>query len=168
MVAGPLACNGCGLTCACTCRNDVERREVPARHCAGDARHVSPLNNLITDDELALEADGSVRSWTPSQVRQIRRRMGDSVLNGALIGGAIGGGIGSLSYLDNECREEPGCIAGVLAGAAMCAGIGAVIDAFIRGDRVIYEAPAGSDTSRMRVTLGGGKGRAVLQLKMRF
>lgn len=122
----------------------------------------------VTDDELAVEVDGAARNWTPSRVRQIRRRRRDSVLNGALIGGAIGVGIGSLSYLDNECREEAGCATGLISGTAICAGIGAVIDAFIRADRVIYEAPAGSYTSRIRMTLVGGKGRAVLQFNVRL
>jgi hypothetical protein len=122
----------------------------------------------ITDDELAVAVDGSARNWTPSGVRQIRRRTGDSVLNGTLIGGAIGVGIGSLSYLDNECREEAGCAAGLVFGAAICAGIGAAIDALIRADRIIYQGPAGSDTSRIHMMLVGGKGRAALQFKVRF
>ena len=122
----------------------------------------------ITDDELTVEVDGSARNWTPSGVRQIRRGTGDSGLNGTLIGGAIGVGIGSLSYLDNECREEAGCAAGLVFGAAVCAGIGAVIDALIHADRAIYQGAAGSYTSRIRMTLVGGKGRAVLQFKVRL
>jgi hypothetical protein len=122
----------------------------------------------ITDDELAVDVQGSRRTWTPSQVRQVRRRIRDSVLNGALIGGALGVGIGSLSYLDNECREKPGCASGLLMGAATFAGVGAVIDAFIHSERVIYEAPAGSPSPTIGLTLVGGKGRAALQFGVRF
>jgi hypothetical protein len=122
----------------------------------------------ITDNELALDVNGAARNWTRSEVHQIRRRTRDSVLNGALIGGAIGVGIGSLSYLDNECREESGCAAGVVFGVGVCAGIGAVIDALIRADRVIYDGQASAYTSRIRMRLVGGKGRAMVQFNVRF
>lgn len=122
----------------------------------------------ITDADLAVELDGSPRNRTPSQVRQVRRRMGDSVLNGMLIGAAVGAGTGSLSYLDNECREKSGCAAGLFMGTAIFAGIGAAIDALIRSDRVIYNAPTDSHISRTRVTVLAGKERAALQFIVRF
>jgi hypothetical protein len=53
-------------------------------------------------------------------------------------------------------------------GAAVCAGIGAVIDALIRADRVIYDGPAGAYTSRIRMRLVGGKQRAMVQFNVRF
>ena len=59
-----------------------------------------------------------------------------------LIGAAAGGGLSSLMFLDNECRDDPVCYTAlaVYAGLGALAGLG--IDALIHRDIVVYTAPS--------------------------
>ena len=58
----------------------------------------------------------------------------DSLVNGALIGAAIGGGLTSLYFLDNECHDDPACCQAVAAYAGIGALVGMGIDALIHRD----------------------------------
>jgi hypothetical protein len=94
--------------------------------------------------EVVLRADGVNRRWSAAGISEVRRRQPDSLWNGALIGAAIGGGLSSLNYLDNECRGDPACAQAVAIYGAIGAGVGALVDSLIRGDRSIYIRPSTS------------------------
>jgi hypothetical protein len=96
----------------------------------------------VTAKELAINADGVVRRWATSEVREVRQRARDGIWNGALIGAAISGGLAALNYLDNECIGDPACARMVLFSATVGAGIGAAIDAMIRANRLVYRSPS--------------------------
>jgi hypothetical protein len=90
-------------------------------------------------------AGGDVRRFNASDVRRIRARQSDSVMNGALIG--AGAAVASALFLCTRmepwenCRDDVGPL--LLIGG-IGAGVGIGIDALIRGRKTIYEAPEGS------------------------
>ncbi len=124
--------------------------------------------SAITPQELIVDVGGDVRRLGPTDIRAIRRRGTDSIVNGILIGAAIGTVLGSLNYLDNECRGDAGCAAGLALGAAVCAGAGGLVDALIRPSQLIYErAPTGA-TRLVRPALVSQGWRAAVQVSVRF
>ena len=124
--------------------------------------------SAITPEELVLDVGGRVRRWPAADVRAVRLRVKDSILNGILIGAAIGAALGSLNYLDNECRGDAACAAGLALGAAVCAGAGGLIDSLIRPSRLIYERAPNRATRLVGPTLAGHGWRAAVQVSVRF
>lgn len=88
---------------------------------------------------LALAVGSETRTLGASDVQRVRRRMNDSVLQGTLIGAGIGAGFATavvLAYCAGEyCNGIPTAIA---AFTGVGAGIGALVDAAIRGKHTIY------------------------------
>ena len=124
--------------------------------------------SAITPEELVLDVGGDVRRWRQADIRAIQLREKDSIVNGILSGAAIGAALGSLNYLDNECRGDATCTAGLALGAAVCAGAGGLIDALIGPSRLIYErAPTGA-TRLVRPTFVSHEWRAAVQVSVRF
>jgi hypothetical protein len=106
---------------------------------------------------LSLQLRSGLRRFQAADIRAVRARKEDSLLNGALIGAAVGGGLMSLAFLDNECRDDPVCYkaTAVYAGLGALAGLG--IDAFHHGKVVVYTAPA--PTARRFVAVAPMLGR---------
>ena len=77
----------------------------------------------------------------------MRLRKGDSLINGALIGAAMGGGLTSLLFLDNECRDDAACYGAVAAYGGAGALAGLAVDAMIHRTVVVYAAPPGTRQS---------------------
>ena len=102
------------------------------------------FRGTITDaaeSGLSLRSAGATRRFQAADVRTIRVRTPDSLVNGALIGAAIGGGLTSLYFLDNECHDDPACdqAVAVYGGIGALAGLG--IDALIHRNVVVYTSP---------------------------
>ena len=89
---------------------------------------------------LSLKIGGSTRRFEATDIRLVRARKEDSVVNGALIGAGIGGGATALMFLDNECSNDPACAlaVGIYGGIGALVGVG--IDALIHGKVVVYDA----------------------------
>jgi hypothetical protein len=117
---------------------------------------------------LSLRIGRDIRRFDAADVRSVRVRKEDSLANGALIGGAIGGGLTSLLFLDNECRDDPGCYAAVAvyAGIGALAGLG--IDALVHGTVVVYTAPASGAQRRFTVAPMVAHGRKGVLLTIAF
>ena len=104
----------------------------------------------ITPIAIAIDVDGSQRTFAPADVTKIDRR-GDSLKNGALIGAAIGvltGFFGDCPRAGSNSAGNgcPGARIGyVLGGSAIWAGIGAGIDALIPGRTRLWPAPMKRD-----------------------
>ena len=116
-----------------------------------DGREVEGRLRQLTPDAVQVDVDGQGRTWEASQVRSIRHRHNDSVVNGALIGGAVGAGVyaGLVAAL---CSEGSNCRGGqavgaVAAGFLVGAGLGTLVDALVRGQRTIYTSPDTPSTS---------------------
>ena len=97
----------------------------------------------VGPDQLVIDTGHTVRAWSADELHEVRRSSGDSILNGAIVGAAVGGGLTSLLYLDNECRGDPACAKAVIVYAAIGAAAGAGIDALIRASPLIYRGSGG-------------------------
>jgi hypothetical protein len=120
----------------------------------------------VRTDQVVIDTGDITRAWSASELREVRRRTPDSVLNGALIGAAIGGGLTSLIYLDNECRGDPACAKAVVVYAVIGAAAGAGVDALVRADRVIYRSSGGRVSWSIAPALSVDERRVGVQLSI--
>jgi hypothetical protein len=107
---------------------------------------------LVRDAELRLEA---------ARVRRVQAR-GDSLRNGALIGGVMGVGMGLIAAGISDCPgDDPGgsCpgfrAAALLGSTGVYAGIGAGVDALVVGRTTLYEVPTAPPRSAAPSYRGG-------------
>ena len=95
----------------------------------------------VSPDLVTTTVGDRVRELNASDVRRVRVRRPDSLLNGALIGAGSAVASGLFVCLLTEpwenCRDDVGPM---LRIGAVGAAIGAGIDALIRGRKTIYEA----------------------------
>jgi hypothetical protein len=124
---------------------DAEGREIK-----GTVRDLSP-------GSLWLKTEGADREFSASGVQAIRAQRRDSLKNGVLIGAVVGLAGGAAACLANpECSGDEaaaGVTAGLaLVGAAAGAGIGALIDAAVKGPKLlVYRAPGAPGQARVSV-----------------
>lgn len=99
----------------------------------------------VSGDIVTITAGENLRRLRTTDVRRVRVRHSDSVINGALIGAgaAVVSGLFlcRLTETWENCRDD---IGPMLRIGAIGAGVGIGIDALIRGRRTIYEAAQGS------------------------
>ena len=100
----------------------------------------------LNPDSLVLLVDGIERRFDMTSVTRIQKR--DSLKNGTLIGAAVGTAMGLVAAGITDCpSEDPGggCggfrVAAFATSLGMYTGIGAGIDALVRGRTTIYAAP---------------------------
>ncbi len=100
----------------------------------------------LTPDSLMLLVGDVEQRFDATDVARIQTR--DSLKNGTLIGAAIGLAMGFVAAGISDCSgPHPGgaCpgfrVAAVVVSTGMYAGLGAVVDAAIRGRTTLYEAP---------------------------
>jgi hypothetical protein len=114
---------------------------------------------------LSVQAGRAIRRFAVADVRSVRVREDDALLNGALVGAAVGAGATSLLFLDNECRNDGACYGAVAAYAGIGALVGLGVDALLHREVVVYAAPTGGAGPVMRpmpVLAGGQKGIRLL------
>jgi hypothetical protein len=97
----------------------------------------------LSASSLVLLVSGNRRALVEGDVQTIRQRRHDSLVNGAILGGIVGAGIGFAAVASQTCQGcswdpayFPVAIAGLFGG--MGAGVGVGIDAAFKGKRVIY------------------------------
>ena len=101
----------------------------------------------LDDRALVILVDGTPREFELSRVSRVQKR-GDSLRNGALIGSAIGFGLGFLVGGLSDCyAASEYCGAGprtafVLTSTAVYGLLGAGIDALIQGRTTLYRGPS--------------------------
>jgi len=105
----------------------------------GSGRETAGVFAKVSDSTLSLLVDGQLRELPPTDVRQIARQ-GDSLMNGFLIGAAIGGGLEAAAFsscddIYDECLH-PAAAAAI--GGLFFGGVGALIDHFIKGRTVVF------------------------------
>jgi hypothetical protein len=126
------------------------------------------LRIIAVADEIVHGADGGRSLEIPRrEVRRVRARRSDSVLNGALIGAgsALAAGLYFCTLIESWeiCRDDVGPM---LRISALGAGIGIGVDALIRGRKTIYEDRDG--TARLHASPLIGRRGAGLQLSLSF
>lgn len=127
----------------------------------------------LSRESLRLKSGGAISEFGQRDAVEIKQRRADSLANGALIGVAVGGGIGALGAI-GFCRYE-GCrgneaevaaVIGVYAGLGTAIGVG--IDALVRPRRTIYRSTAQTALSHVHVAPLIGSGRRGIALKWSF
>ena len=106
-------------------------------------------------DALTLEGGGG-RSFGAPDVRAIEVRRPDSLRNGALIGLAVGAGLGAVACaaLVERAGDAGWCVlsAGIYGGVGAGTGVG--IDALIPGPKLLaYRAPGSAGPSQSRLSI---------------
>lgn len=104
----------------------------------------------VSDGIVTASTGTGIRHFRTADIRRVRARYSDSVLNGALIGAgaAVASGLFLCTRTEpwENCRDDVGPMFRI---GAVGAGIGIAIDALIRGRRTIYEAGPGSTRLRL-------------------
>lgn len=111
-------------------------------------------------DEIALERGrGGAERFARADVREVRSRRHDPVRNGALIGFASVG----VPYCISAVRRDTAiqCVIPTLFLGGLGAGVGALVDAAISRDVVVFRAEA-AVTLRLQPRPGGLAGAAVV------
>jgi len=121
-----------------------------------------------TAAQLSLRMGKTTRQFAAADIRSVRVRKEDSLGNGALIGLAVGGGLASLIFLDNECHDDPECYMVVAFDAGLGTLVGLGIDALIHRHQVVYTAPAKGARPAATVTPLVARGKAGVRLTIGF
>jgi hypothetical protein len=111
----------------------------------------------VSESSLCLQIAGKIRCFEAGDVDSVRVRKEDSLIEGALIGAAVGTGLTSLMFLDNECRRDTSCYAAVTVYGGIGTAAGLLIDALLHGTLVVYSAPSGKE-ARLKLSPMGPKG----------
>jgi hypothetical protein len=130
-----------------------------------NAREVTGVLTKVSDAAVTLVVDGQLRDIAAADIREIARR-GDSVWNGFWIGAALGGVMGGAlgaGGCERDCAASA-VAAGLIVGAEF-GGIGALIDHFIPGRKVVYRAPTTSHVALAPIFSSGTRG---VRLSIRF
>jgi hypothetical protein len=109
-----------------------------------DGREVRGLFYKISgrDVEVSITRRGPLR-WNESEIRRIRRRVDDSVRNGARNGFIVGSAVGLIQGLYLRKTHARGIVPlSILVHGALFLPFGAGIDALMTRQQVIFERPA--------------------------
>ena len=118
----------------------------------------------VSQSRLCLQIGHEVRCFDTMDVASMRVRKEDSLVNGALIGAALGAGFTSVMLLDNECRDDSSCHAAIAVYGGIGAAAGFIVDALVHGSLVVYAAPSRNGP----VVSLGPMGRRGVRLKVMF
>lgn len=123
----------------------------------------------LSASALVVVADGKKREFHAGDVATIQQRRQDSLLNGTLIGAAIGAGLGIMGGV--SCENDFGCGGSVGEFLALWgsigAGVGAGVDALIVKPRTIYQTRPDTRTS-LKIAPMLGNQRQGLLASLRF
>ena len=116
-------------------------------------REVKGRIGTLSPDTLTLSNDAA-RSYAAADVLQLRQRRPDPLWNGALIGFAVGGGLGlGLGDFSGSWSWGDAAVGALMIGG-IGAGIGVGIDAMIPGKQlVVYRAPGARDGASARLSV---------------
>ena len=113
-------------------------------------REVTGKVAALSHSGLTLSHGGGTLTLMESQVSLVQHRQSDSLLNGVLIGAAVGGVPAYLLVAAANCHD---CRGFALFWAAIGAGIGLGVDGYVRSNRTVFLPRAnGRQASRLRVS----------------
>jgi hypothetical protein len=121
----------------------------------------------VSSDVVTITVRDHVRRLRSTEIRRVRVRRSDSLINGALIGAgaAVASGLVLCTLTEpwENCRDDVGPMMRI---GAIGAGVGIGIDALVRGRRTIYAAAHGS--ARLRAAPIISRHVRGLQVSLRF
>jgi hypothetical protein len=143
------------------------RRDAPVRMRLLSGERLSGVVHQVFADAVDVSTPVGPRTIPRAAIVDVRQRQDDSVANGAVIGATIGAGLllGIIAALSPvlDCDGCAGQVAGATAlYAGAGAGLGALVDAAIRRDEVVYAAPRVAPVALV------GPARAGAALRVRF
>jgi hypothetical protein len=99
----------------------------------------------LTEDTITLGKGAAARRLQEHEVVLIQQRRTDSLVNGTLIGAAVGGGLGLL--MEASCGPRSACAEApdgqmLLGGLVWGTAVGLLIDIFIKTPRAVFQAGA--------------------------
>jgi len=105
----------------------------------GQGHETAGLFAKLSDSSVSVLVNGQLEEISVADIREIEKR-GDSLLNGFLIGAAIGAGLEVAAYAScddavSDCLN-PGAAAAV--GGGVFGAVGALIDHFIKGRTPVF------------------------------
>ena len=122
-----------------------------------EGRDVRGRITVLSPSSLAIDVDGRTSEWIQGDVRLIRHRKPDSLVNGTLIGLGVGAGVGvglgigvATTELYYGASGDSDATVVVILGAALGAATGLAIDAARRDDVVVFRA-GGATTASLRL-----------------
>jgi len=99
----------------------------------------------VSGDDLILATDGRRQRALPLQtIREVWRRAGDPVSDGALKGLGTGAALGAIAG-GASARSGGGALGGAILAGATFAGIGVLVDAAVRRRELVYRAGVAGD-----------------------
>ncbi len=117
-------------------------------------REVEGRIETLSPSLLALSGRSGPHEWTETDIVSVRQRKSDSLGNGALIGLAVGGGIGlagGIAASQDEPNESGWIVFGMALYGGIGAGIGVGIDAMIRDEYVIFQPASAPPRTEVRL-----------------
>ena len=174
-------CFACVAAIALACTTAASAQ--PLASSLDELKRLAPANSRVTvtdtkgqqfhgtivnssETVLSLQIARTIRRFQAADVESVRVRRKDSLVNGAVIGAAVGGGLTSLMFLDNECHDDPVCYQAVAVYGGLGAVAGLGIDALIHRNVVVYTAGTPSAPPRVTMTPIVGRGRKGVQLTL--
>jgi hypothetical protein len=121
-----------------------------------------------SESSLTLQVKNGIHRFDASDIRSVLMQKEDSVANGALIGAAVAGGLTSLIFLDNECRDDPVCYQALAAYAGLGALSGLVVDALIHRHVVVYTGTTPGAPHRISIVPVIGRTRRGMEVIIGF
>lgn len=107
-------------------------------------RNVTGTVQSLSPESVDVQVAGKPRTVLAGDVSVVRLRKPDSLVNGTLIGAALGAGVGAIwgSSYDDNWINTVGLLA--MIGGAVGTGLGAAIDSAIATNVVVYRRPRGA------------------------
>lgn len=130
-------------------------------------REVNGLVARIDDRRLVIRGRNAEYTFEQSDFWRVRQKRDDSLANGArngFIGGALFGALAVLPLMSEVHDAVPLAIVAVGLYGGIGSAIGVGVDAMIRSDRVIYEAPRHSAGIRVMPIVSAERKGAALSI----
>lgn len=148
---------------------------VATRVPAGDVVYVTDASGATikgtlaeaTDEAVRVSVKSGVRRVMAADVRRVQWQRPDSVLNGALIGAAIGA-IPGIYYLIADPNECTGLCAEDYVAIGTGAAVGALVDRAIRRRLTVYAAPPGAGAKSVTIAPFMTRSRRGVRLTVGF
>jgi hypothetical protein len=140
--------------------------DAPGAEIKGRVAQLSPRS-------LTLAFDAATRDFAESEVRLIQQKRPDSLLNGTLIGAAVGAGVPLVLVAafcaadEGDCDWDGEAAALIAVYAGVGAGIGALVDYGVKGNKTVF-LPGDATKTSVRIAPLLDHGQRGVRVSVRF